>query len=436
MTDTRYTALVLAASRGNQDPLAQAGGVSHKCFIDIAGQPMLRRVVEAVAQSGRVKKIIVQIEPESTEEAKKILAPLGLKNMVFTPSSTSIGTSVAIAVEAFPDCLPLIITTGDNALHTGEMVKFFCDALDSVTDDGALGLTPASYVMEKYPEGNRAFHRFRDGQFSSCNLYALLTPKAVSAAKIFNSGGQFGKKPKRLIGAFGLFAFLVYKSRMATLATMLRFLSGVLKMKTAPVVMPFAEGPIDVDRMVDWELANRIISEREGGGTKPAAAKAAAKKPAAKPKAAPAAEKASTTKARTAAAPAPEPAPVPKPVAKKPAAKKPAAPKAKAASAPAPAAEAKPAPKPAPKKAAARKTEAAPARAPEPAPVPKPAAKKAAVPKTKSAPAVPAPAKKPATPKTEAKPATAPKKAAAPKAKATPAAKPKAPAKPRTAPKK
>jgi hypothetical protein len=27
--------------------------------------------------------------------------------------------------------------------------------------------------------------------------------------------------------------------------------------------MPFAEGPIDVDRMQDWELANRIVRERE-----------------------------------------------------------------------------------------------------------------------------------------------------------------------------
>ena len=62
MTDARYTALVLAASRGNLDPLAQAGGVSHKCFIDIAGEPMLRRVVRAVAESGRIGRIVIQIE--------------------------------------------------------------------------------------------------------------------------------------------------------------------------------------------------------------------------------------------------------------------------------------------------------------------------------------------------------------------------------------
>jgi CTP:molybdopterin cytidylyltransferase MocA len=268
MSDTRYTALVLAASRGNLDPLALAGGVSHKCFIDIAGQPMLRRVVQAVAESGRIGRIIVMIEESSIEEAKAILAPLpGSGAFVYAPSKDNIATSVMAAGEAFPDAVPLIVTTGDNALHTAEMVRYFCDSLDGIADagyDGALGLTPASYILEKYPEGNRAFHRFRDGAFSSCNLYALLNRRAVeSGPAVFRSGGQFGKKPKRLIGAFGLLAFLLYKSRMLRLATLIRLLGRGLGLKMAPVVMPFAEGPIDVDRMQDWELANRIVAARE-----------------------------------------------------------------------------------------------------------------------------------------------------------------------------
>ena len=263
MSDTRYTALVLAASRGNLDPLARAGGVSHKCFILIAGQPMLRRVVQGVIESKRVGRIIVAIEAGSMAEAREILAPLpGAEAIDYVASRGTIGASVAaVADEAM---LPLIITTGDNALHTGEMVRFFCDALDGVGEDGALGLTPASYVLDKYPEGNRAFHRFRDGAFSSCNLYALLTPKGLEGPRVFNSGGQFGKKPRRLIGAFGIFAFLLYKSRLFTLRTVLRALSRTIGLRTAPILMPFAEGPIDVDRQVDWDLANRIVAAREG----------------------------------------------------------------------------------------------------------------------------------------------------------------------------
>lgn len=262
MTSTRYTALVLAASRGNLDPLAQAGGVSHKCFIDIAGQPILRRVVGAVLESGRAARTIVAIEEEAIEEAKQILAGLpGAEDITYIPSRDNIATSVAAV--ATLDMLPLVVTTGDNALHTAEMFAYFCDALGGVTADAALGLTPANYVLEKYPEGNRAFHRFRDGGFSSCNLYAILTPRGIEGAQVFKGGGQFGKKPKRLIGAFGLTAFLLYKSRLFTLRTVLNTLSRGIGVKTAPVLMPFAEGPIDVDRPVDWELANRIVAARE-----------------------------------------------------------------------------------------------------------------------------------------------------------------------------
>ncbi len=262
MGERLYTGLVLAASRGNLDPLAQAGGVSHKCFIDIAGQPMLRRVVAAVLASGRIGRTIVAIEEASIEEARTILAGLpGAEAITYVPSRENIGTSVAAVASL--ELLPLIVTTGDNALHTAEMVRYFCDALDAVTEDAALGLTPAHYILEKYPEGNRAFHRFRDGAFSSCNIYAILGPKGLEAARVFDSGGQFGKKPRRLIGAFGLFAFLLYKSRLFTLRTVLKALSRTIGVSTAPVLMPFAEGPIDVDRPQDWALANRIVAARE-----------------------------------------------------------------------------------------------------------------------------------------------------------------------------
>ena len=59
------------------------------------------------------------------------------------------------------------------------------------------------------------------------------------------------------------FPFLLYKSRMFKLRTVLKALSRTIGLRTAPVLMPFAEGPIDVDRMQDWELANRIVRERE-----------------------------------------------------------------------------------------------------------------------------------------------------------------------------
>src|SRR6187549_6180 len=118
MTERRYTALVLAASRGNLDPLAQAGGVSHKTFIDIAGVPMLERVVRSVVECGRVGRVVISIEQDSTDEARRILSGIeGADDFEFVPSCENIGTSV-ISAASDSTLLPMIITTGDNALHT------------------------------------------------------------------------------------------------------------------------------------------------------------------------------------------------------------------------------------------------------------------------------------------------------------------------------
>jgi len=92
MTNRRYTALVLAASRGNRDPLAQAGGASHKTFIDISGVPMLERVVRSVGESDRVGRVVISIESESTNEARRILAAIdGAEQFEFVPSRENIG---------------------------------------------------------------------------------------------------------------------------------------------------------------------------------------------------------------------------------------------------------------------------------------------------------------------------------------------------------
>lgn len=265
MAKKDYTALVLAGSRrGEKDPLAIAGNVSHKCFIDIGGEPMLRRVVSAVLESGRVHHVVVSIDEDRRFEAETLLLPLkGSRRVTVLASRPSIGGSVMAAIEQIPDALPLVITTGDNALHTAEMVRYFCDELDKCEGDAAVGLTSADILLKAYPDGQRSFHHFRDGRYSSCNIYALLNERALTGPKTFNSGGQFAKKPWRLILSFGLLTFLVYKSRRATFEGFLRHLSRALKIDTRPVYMPFPEGPIDVDRVEDWKMVSRIIAERE-----------------------------------------------------------------------------------------------------------------------------------------------------------------------------
>ena len=49
-----FNAIVLAADRGRDDPVAVAAGVAAKCLTPIGGSPMVVRVVRALEQSERV----------------------------------------------------------------------------------------------------------------------------------------------------------------------------------------------------------------------------------------------------------------------------------------------------------------------------------------------------------------------------------------------
>ena len=265
MSDTKKaTALILAASRrGPQDSVAQTQNVSHKCLITLDGMIMLERVVREVKDAKDIDRIFVSIESRDLLESVPALKEMLDKGEIhFVQSRENLFLSITGAAEDIENPFPLVITTGDNALHTTEMVDHFCTELFSENPDAAIAMTPASVILEAYPEGKRAFHNLKDGGWSSCNLYALMTEKALAASRAFEGGGQFGKNPQRILKAFGFVFMVLYKYRLATSATMCKRLSRRWGINLKLIRMPYADAPIDVDNPGDVKLTEKILKSR------------------------------------------------------------------------------------------------------------------------------------------------------------------------------
>jgi len=145
---TKVTALVLAASRkGAEDEVAKLQGVSHKCLVKVDGTVMLQRVVEAIAASEHVDRIFVSIESEAIlRESETLTKMLDDGVMKFTPSADNLFSSVQHGVAAIDAPYPLIISTGDNALHTTEYIDHFCTEFLASDGDGFAGFTPAQTI--------------------------------------------------------------------------------------------------------------------------------------------------------------------------------------------------------------------------------------------------------------------------------------------------
>lgn len=263
----QYSGLVLAARRpGILDPLAQAAGVTHKCMVPIHGRPMLERVIEAVLQSGRCKHVYVSIdEPQVLQSSTRISGWLDDGRVSVVAARGTLTDSVLAAADQIPDqAWPIMITTGDNALHTQEIVRDFVDGAEASGADVSCGITREEVVIATLPEAAKAFHRLKDGGFSSCNLYSLKDRNALKTVEVFRGGGQFGKRHRRILKAFGLMSFLLYKLKMITIDGMVRRVGKGFGLKIAPVFLPYDFGPIDVDDQNSFDISEKILHKREG----------------------------------------------------------------------------------------------------------------------------------------------------------------------------
>src|SRR5690606_6628189 len=113
-TTPQLVALVMAASRrGVDDPVARLQAKSHKCLVEIDGQVMLERVLEALVESGCFRQIHVSVDSaEILQATSRMRGWVADGSVVFAQSRGNLADSVLSAVEAIDDPLPLVITTG------------------------------------------------------------------------------------------------------------------------------------------------------------------------------------------------------------------------------------------------------------------------------------------------------------------------------------
>lgn len=256
----RFTALVLAGSRGPDDPVARHLGVAHKCLAPVAGVPMVVRVVEALALSPSVGRIALALEAAALGQDLPALRPL-IDGGRLTTLATALTPSLSVlrALDQLPSPLPLLVVTGDHALLTPEIVEHFCAAASTTGADLAAGLTSATVLLGAYPDAQRTFLRFRDERYSGANLYAILRPEGRHAVVFWRRVEQERKRPWRLVRAFGWRPLLAYLLGRLTLDAAMARASQVIGARVAAIRLPFAEAAIDVDKPADLELVETIL---------------------------------------------------------------------------------------------------------------------------------------------------------------------------------
>jgi GTP:adenosylcobinamide-phosphate guanylyltransferase len=256
----QFTVLVMAASRGPGDPVAESHDLSHKCLVPVAGETMLGRVLGTLERSPHVGRVAVSIESPDVINRDIDLAA---RDITVIPSAASPCASVLAALDDLDDPWPVLVTTADHPLLSPAMVDHLCDAALESGADVAVALAPASKILADYPDAKRTFLPFRGERYSGCNLFALMTPRAARAVDFWRGMEAHRKHPWRLFRAFGAVAVIRFLAGGMTLTAALAAASRRLGVTAAAITMPFAEAAIDVDKPDDLALVEKILRRRK-----------------------------------------------------------------------------------------------------------------------------------------------------------------------------
>lgn len=253
-----FRVIVLAAQRpGVVDPLAQRFGVSHKCLVPLAGEPLIAHVLRTVAAHPGVGSVAVSVERDAFA-AVAATFPQGGAPVHCATAADNLTDSVFAAAAGHDG--PIVITTADNALLQPASLSAMIAALD--THDVAIAMATRGAVLAAHPDGQRRFYRFRDDEYSNCNLYGMARPQALHAAEIFRGGGQFAKKARRIVDAFGLINLMLLRLRVVTLPQGLKRISRRIGLDIAPVILADGSQSIDVDNDRTYGVVSELLARR------------------------------------------------------------------------------------------------------------------------------------------------------------------------------
>jgi GTP:adenosylcobinamide-phosphate guanylyltransferase len=248
-----YTALVLAGSRPGRDAFAEAFGTDLKALIPLAGEPMVARPVRVLLASENVGEVIV-FGPASCRLADAVPSDPRLQ---FRESGDSIASTILALCDDPSTRWPLLVTTADHVLLDTAMVDEFCRSAEGA--DIAIGVVERKALLQRLPETQRTWLKFRGGAYTGANLFALKSPDVRPAIEQWRAVEQDRKKAWRIMSLLGPAALLLVALRLVSLDEVLAQLSGRLGLRLKAVKLSNPLAGVDVDKPEDHALAEAIL---------------------------------------------------------------------------------------------------------------------------------------------------------------------------------
>jgi CTP:molybdopterin cytidylyltransferase MocA len=272
----RFDAIILAGYDPNQPhALLDDRSAPHKALLPLAGRPMAGYVIEALAASRTVDHIVVAgLEP--SELVDPVLDPAldaAGCTLHFLPNRPSLFANAIQGFELLASWQDgrrhALLTSADVPLLTGGMVTAFLRGCQPFAYDAYWGIVERRVMEATFPGSRRTYLRLVEGQFCNGELYLGRIEAALRQQTLLQEMIELRKHVVRQVRRLGLGLLLRLVLRRLTVAELVDVAWRSLRLTAAPVILPFAESGMDVDKphqLAQVEAYLRRRSDRKGPG--------------------------------------------------------------------------------------------------------------------------------------------------------------------------
>lgn len=251
--------IVLAGDRGRDDPLARTAGVAGKVLVDIAGKPMLTRVMETVAGfDGGGQLIVVCRDHPDYAAAADVGRPYRRVDPAPGPAR-----SVVAALDEVEGSGPVLLVTGDHPLLEPAWLEQFVERARATGADAVVGLVDHALIVDRIPGIRRTRYRFFDGAMCGANLFYFVGLRGSRAAELWRAFETDRKRPWKIVGRLGPLNLLRYLLGRLSVEAAMETLSRRMGIRVSAVLLDHPEAAVDVDSPADLTLVTRLIEARE-----------------------------------------------------------------------------------------------------------------------------------------------------------------------------
>lgn len=244
---------VVLAGRENTGKLATESQEKLEANIDIAGEPMVKYILDALAAVPRVGDVYLVGPREG-------LSQYGGGQVKLVEPGASLYDNVQIGL-AKTQTEYVLVCASDIPLVTPGIMEELLDRCLETAADFCYPVSSKEDCDRAFPGVHRTYVTLREGTFTGGNIFFVRKAVVERAWPLVEKMVEYRKSPLKMASVLGFGLLLKVVLKTARVAEVERRVGDLLQMKPKAILRASPEIGCDVDKPSDLELCRRILAK-------------------------------------------------------------------------------------------------------------------------------------------------------------------------------